>query len=371
MSKKINYQFLILQAIGIILVVLGHKGGISLATDWFPPYSFHIPLFIFISGYFYKTNYEECIWKFILKKIKKLLVPYFVWNIIYGCIIFILKKYNVVNYGDDMSFNTLFIRPWIDGHQFVFNIPAWFVITLFLIQISYICMRKILSFIKLDNEIIIMMLLLAMGYLSILRSNNGYSYGWNLTFVKVLFLMPFYQMGYIYNRYLEQRDNMSNYMYFMCIFIVQFFLIKKYNNINFTVAWCNDFNRENLFLPYITSATGIMFWLRISKILVPSLRSCKKIQYLGNNTWTVMMHHLFIFFIINLLIGSLAPIIGLKGFDYNEFKKSIWYCYVPGNKKFQLFYSVLAIYIPLMIKYYSDKAILKIKSEISYKRIKR
>ena len=137
------------------------------------------------------------------------------------------------------------------------------------------------------------------------------------------------------------------------------------------MAWCNDFNRENLFLPYITSATGIMFWLRISKILVPSLRSCKKIQYLGNNTWTVMMHHLFIFFIINLLIGSLAPIIGLKGFDYNEFKKSIWYCYVPGNKKFQLFYSVLAIYIPLMIKYYSDKAILKIKSEISYKRIKR
>ena len=56
MSKKINYQFLILQAIGIILVVLGHKGGISLATDWFAPYSFHILLFIFISGYFYKTN---------------------------------------------------------------------------------------------------------------------------------------------------------------------------------------------------------------------------------------------------------------------------------------------------------------------------
>ena len=50
--KKLNYQMLILQTIGIILVVVGHVGGIGLFSDWFPISSFHMPLFVFISGYF-------------------------------------------------------------------------------------------------------------------------------------------------------------------------------------------------------------------------------------------------------------------------------------------------------------------------------
>ena len=77
MSKQKNIKFLILQTIGIILVVLGHKGGINLFTDWFPIYSFHMPLFIFISGYFYKTNSESNLIAFIKNKSKRLLIPYF------------------------------------------------------------------------------------------------------------------------------------------------------------------------------------------------------------------------------------------------------------------------------------------------------
>jgi fucose 4-O-acetylase-like acetyltransferase len=48
-------QASIVKGIGMILVVCGHCNG---AFDFFPflPYSFHMPLFYFVSGYLSKTN---------------------------------------------------------------------------------------------------------------------------------------------------------------------------------------------------------------------------------------------------------------------------------------------------------------------------
>ena len=60
MRKKIDYRFKILYALGMIMVVCGHcwGGGISLDGDWFPYGGTHLPLFMFCSGYFYKTSSE-------------------------------------------------------------------------------------------------------------------------------------------------------------------------------------------------------------------------------------------------------------------------------------------------------------------------
>lgn len=54
--NETNYTFKILYCTGIILVVCGHcnNGGLNLFFDWFPPYGFHLALFVFSSGYFYK-----------------------------------------------------------------------------------------------------------------------------------------------------------------------------------------------------------------------------------------------------------------------------------------------------------------------------
>ena len=60
-DEKINYQFKILYAIGIVLVVANHcgSGGISLFYEFFPAYAFHVALFMFSSGYFYKESVEK------------------------------------------------------------------------------------------------------------------------------------------------------------------------------------------------------------------------------------------------------------------------------------------------------------------------
>lgn len=77
---SIDYRFKILYAIGIIFVVIGHcgGGGINILSDWFPPYAFHLQLFAFASGYFYKSSSEEYIGKYILKKLKHYLCRFIV-----------------------------------------------------------------------------------------------------------------------------------------------------------------------------------------------------------------------------------------------------------------------------------------------------
>ncbi len=59
-----NKEFRILSAIGIILVAAGHLGyNIFEIGELFPYYSFHVFIFLFVSGnFFYKTG-SAAIWR--------------------------------------------------------------------------------------------------------------------------------------------------------------------------------------------------------------------------------------------------------------------------------------------------------------------
>ena len=74
----------IAKAICIILVVIGHYVPNNCPEWWMMIhdiiYSFHMPLFMFASGFVYIATYKEkqSYWDFLIKKIKRLMVPYFV-----------------------------------------------------------------------------------------------------------------------------------------------------------------------------------------------------------------------------------------------------------------------------------------------------
>lgn len=353
--KKLNYQFLFLQTIGIILVVCGHSGGISFFTDWFPAYSFHMPLFIFISGYFYSKRNELVVKDYLVKKVKNLIIPYFMWNLFYGIVLTILLSTHLVHFGSKLSLETFFIDPWKHGHQYAFNLAAWFVLALFLVQIINVILRKILILLRINNEYLITVVFLIIGCIGVHLSINGINSGWYLPMVRTMFLIPFFQIGYLYKTKLEKYDKINNCLYFLLLFIIQFLLKKQYVNLTFTAAWMNDLNQSNLLLPYITSITGIMFWLRISKIVEPIVKNSKVILYIGSNTWTVMMHHLFIFYLFNVFILSISQLVGLDGFSVEGMKSSISYFYYPTEWYFTIFYAIAGLSVPLLIKYFFTK----------------
>lgn len=61
-AKQINVEFRLLTVLGIIFVICGHYGIGSLTLDWLYPYDcFHIPMFMFISGYFFNKKSIESI----------------------------------------------------------------------------------------------------------------------------------------------------------------------------------------------------------------------------------------------------------------------------------------------------------------------
>lgn len=134
---NINFTFKILSAIGIIIIVSGHcyNGGVSLMYDWFPKYSYNLALFVFISGYFYKEKHEEHIFKYIWGRTKRLLIPAYLWNIVYGIIAFALTQVGYTIAQGKFDLYNLFVMPFIDGESFAYNLGSWFVYPLFCVYV--------------------------------------------------------------------------------------------------------------------------------------------------------------------------------------------------------------------------------------------
>ena len=145
-----NMQFCILSALGMFFVVDGHLNNSYLDIGGLVPYySFHMPLFAFISGYFYKKGSEHRLGAYTKKKIIRLLGPYMVYNLIYGMIVQGLHRAGFA-FGGDLSLWNLFVEPFITGHQFEYNLAAWFVPALFLVEMANVLLRRLLK--RVDSE---------------------------------------------------------------------------------------------------------------------------------------------------------------------------------------------------------------------------
>ena len=131
----VDYRFRLLYALGMIFIVSGHcsGGGVSLFYDWFPPYAFHLGLFAFCSGYFYRDENGADLGAYALRKAKTLLLPMYLWNLFYALLLVVLRRFGF-DIGLPPSFATLVTMPLYEGSQFELNMGAWFVVPLFLCQ---------------------------------------------------------------------------------------------------------------------------------------------------------------------------------------------------------------------------------------------
>lgn len=373
--KPLNKQFLVLQAIAIILVVLGHKTGsyVNLLKFWFPIYSYHMPLFIFISGYFYSTKSEQNIPLYIWRKIKRLVLPYFCWNLVYGIIFTILYHQGIFvgkSGAEPLSLYSFFVLPWIEGGQYRFNLATWFVLSLFLVQVFYVCIRRLGEWIHIHNEYVLLLVLFIVGiggtYISATMNNEASEANKYLSpIIKMMFFLPFFHLGFFYKTKLEKQDKLNSIAYFCILFTIQFALIQIFGAGQLSFSSCDVNFRHHLVLPFITSITGIALWLRISRILAKSIGDNGFVRYLGQHTWDVMTHHIFVFFLFNALFGVLATIgVPYLNFDFHKFQTEIWYYYTPfgWSNHFYLLPCVLGVTVPLLArKFISHTPLAKIR----------
>lgn len=353
-SEQINYQFKLLYAIGIWIILAGHceGGGISLFYDWFHPYAFHLGLFVFSSGYFYKEIYEKNVLKYVIKKIKKLIIPLYLWNFFYAIVVTI-GAYKGFTIGAGVDFDKLFIAPITHGHQFLFNLAGWFVVPLFMIEIYNILLRKALHFLN-ETTLDYLMLFtgILIGFIGISISNKGYTQGGWLILIRMMNFLPFYVCGYFYKKYLEKKDTLNNLIYFGSIMALNLILSLYHGGIySFTQAW-GDYSNTSPAIVYILGFSAIAFWLRVSKILTPILGRNKWINLIANNSYAIMIHHFLGFMLVKTLFACLYKFtIYCQDFNWNAYQSDLWYYYLPkGVKQCLIIYMFAGILIPIVIQ---------------------
>ena len=337
-----NKTFTVLSCIGIILVMLGHLDfDVLTFGGLFPYYSYHVLIFVFIAGYFYKPEEEQHIGAYLLRKAKKLLLPYYIFNLIFALVTYGLRLLGF-DYGGEIDLYNLLLAPIMGGHHYMLLAPAWFAVALFLLEACNIIARRLLSLIKINNEYLLMALYLAVGIAAVWLAKRGSVYDYYKVPGRLMLMAPALQFGRLYRAKLEEHDNMKSLPYFGILAAVNLLLTVTQGSLAYSVVWVSGFAGSPL-LPFITAFTGIMLWLRISKILAGAIGNNRLVNYMGSHTFALMSLHLTVFFMVTAILVLFGANV-----DMEQFKSSVYYAFTPpGVEGFKWIYMAAGVMIVL------------------------
>ncbi len=299
-SNKVN----LLKALAIILVVSGHL-EFSL-FGMFPPYSFQLALFFFISGMLFKEKYINDIKTYFHKRIKSLLIPYFCYELAYLVITYFLYKHSGVFLGDKISLKSFFVTPFINGHQLLLCAPLWFVPQLFLTLCTFVLLMKFLN--KTPDKWFKLGIFTVMGFGAIpLFKFLGNSTG-SLILMKLMFSLFFVYIGYFYTKYIKDNINifLPKYLGVILVFQSVMWLFNRDFSpehgigLSYVLVW-GRFD-DQLIVPVLTALTGIWFSLFFIEVTYNYFKDIKLLKDIGNNTYHIMANHVLVMFLITILL---------------------------------------------------------------------
>lgn len=308
MEKIFSDEINILKALAIMLVVSGHLEFSLLGI--FPPYSFQIALFFFISGCLFKDKYLNSVTEFFERRIKSLLVPYFWYNLFYMCVTILIAKLTGKFWGMPLSFKNFFITPFLNGHQFDLSCPLWFVTQLFMTLITFLYLMRFFSNAT-KNKFIHLAIFTLIGLLAIPVRKIFPMTPLMLVVIRTMMSLFFVYIGYYYTHYIKDNYNIFTPKWFGGIVILQS-ILWLFNRdftpehgigLSYILVW-GRFD-DQLFVPILTSLTGIWASLFTVKILYPYLKNVKFIQDMGNVTYHIMANHLLVMYLITAVFLKL------------------------------------------------------------------
>lgn len=353
MNKKTEVTYInVLKALGIIAMVLGHSGSPFVKYI----YLYHMALFFFISGYFYKDAYEQKPFKLLFKRIKSLYLPFVCYEIIFVLIRNFLISINIYNenttpsihgINEFISYMKLIITFNYTGDNLVSTF--WFLKTLFYVNILFLIINLLIKKVRVKSEyqrfIILTFIFIAsfyglrngvniMGYIN--PSNRKIiSLFTNIIDYRNLILVNIYYMGYLYKKY-EEKIPLNIYLV-----IISILFLKHNSNIGGIEISAYQFKNPIYFL--LNSLMGIYVNIYFSKILAK--RRMPLLEYIGKNSMCIMIFHFLSFKLVSLAI------IFIYNLEINELA-SFPAIYI--GKYWYIVYTIVGVCIPIMIKYCID-----------------
>ena len=284
-----------LRAIAIFFVVLGHTVGLPEAVERLI-FSFHMPIFFWISGVFAKESIrDESFTGFISKRWRKRLIPYFSFSVISYVAWFFLFRH----FGAQAEMNISPIRPLIGffygngiNNWLVTNTVLWFYLCLFVTEIFFFFVIKAPS--KWWMALVLLVFSVA-GFLDVhFNPPDGFRLPWDIDIA--LTTVVFFGAGYLSKGYVLGDHTPGARRWLMMV--VSLAVYVTFSFLNRKVALVAGVY-GNYFYFYLAAMAGIWFWMELAFIL-PTLRLFSRI---GQNTLTIFSLHLLVFpFITAVLV---------------------------------------------------------------------
>ena len=135
-----------------------------------------------------------------------------------------------------------------------------------------------------------------------------------LVVIRTMFSMFFVYLGYFYTHYIKDNHNIFTPKWLGAVVVLQSILWmfnRDYDpehgiGLSYVLVWARF--DEQLFVPVITSLTGIWASLFVVKILYPYVKDLKFIEDMGRVTYHIMANHLLVMYIITAIFMYLHGI---------------------------------------------------------------
>ena len=354
-------QIDILRCYGIFCVVFAHC-----ASHGFQPISFLvtssvyvIQIFVFCSGYFYRDT-EKGVFPFLKTKVRGLLLPYFLWNLVYGIICTILNHMGIISYGYPLSFRTLFVTPWTHAAQFNLNVPAWFLPALFLASICFWILRRIFHPKTTAAEHILLIITFLISLLGLHLSRGQYHYGFSAPLIRTFVMLPYLQLGYVFRNYWQPWFTAKRSLTICIVLLLIQTSISVYTGGLSSKFVYGYFPDSPIFL-LLGVFCAVLTVVLIAGIISGVLSRITVIRRLSESTMSIMMHHIFIMFLIQLIFYTIHLHTPLAGFDSEAFQSSIWSFYNFGlsTQTAQYIYIAICLIFPTLTRYCKETLLIR------------
>ena len=347
MAEVFNNKINLLKALAILIVVSGHL-EFSL-IPLFPPYSFQVVLFFFIAGILFNGKYT--FFEFLKRRIKSLMIPYFIYSFIYLGITVLIAPYGQKFWALPVTIKNEFLMPFLTGHQIDLTSPLWFVPQLFITLIVY----KILDKIKINETVkLVFYFIFALFAIQLQKyADNLYI----LLLLRTMFSLLFIHLGALYKNKIEGKFDIFNYKIFLFVIILQSILWLTNKDftpqdgigLSYILVW-GEF--DNFIVPILTSLTGIWMSLFLIDIFYDKIKNWTFLHKIGQNTYHIMANHLLVFNVITYLF------LYFKGIPFDvKNNADIYWFYYPLKTTYFYFITgvIITTYFGEFLKFLKKK----------------
>lgn len=296
MTKERQYWADIAKGIGIILVMLGHSpiGG-TIATY---TYVFNMPGFFFLAGFFFKTDKFKTYFEFFKSRVKSILLPYTWISLISMVFYFFFYGMAVKDFNTYFKMITAFIVA--TRTTIFYNIPLWFLPTLFFMENAWYWIRRI------NKKSISLLLVTILSGIAIIKFDALFAPKWFWTIDVGLFYLIFFALGN-YSKQYEIFEKIKSRIVFVSLLLISMAL----NTLIFTKPLfyqklLGQYTMQNFKLFYFISfivlaMAGIYMIIGISQII----KRNRVFEYLGKNSIIFFAFHVPIFWVWDISIKKI------------------------------------------------------------------